>query len=116
VEVRVLSWAPFFQKHARGDAAFSQSDFRLRPALPPLFGIVALALTVALIILRFVSWYVPQLGRDEIERDAPAGMAPAQAEWALGWQPMIAMMVLILGLTALIFGIVGLRVLLGYGL
>jgi hypothetical protein len=82
----------------------------------PLFGIVTLALMAALIILRLVSWYVLRLRRDEVERHAPAGMTPAQAEWALAWQPMIAMLALIGGCFAVIFGIVWLRVLLGYGL
>jgi hypothetical protein len=82
----------------------------------PLFGLTTLVLMAVLIILRLVSWYVLRLGRDELERNAPAGMTPAQAEWALAWQPMIAMMALIGGCLAVVFGIVWLRVLLGYGL
>jgi hypothetical protein len=82
----------------------------------PLFGLVILVLMAALIILRLISWYVLKLGRDEIERNLPAGMSAGEAEWALAWQPLVAMLGLILGLTALVFGIVGLRVLLGYGL
>jgi hypothetical protein len=82
----------------------------------PLFGIVILALMAALIILRLISWYVLRLGRDEIERNAPQGMTLGEAEWALAWQPVLAMLGLIFGSVALVFGIVGLRVLLGYGL
>ena len=82
----------------------------------PLFGIVILVLMAALIILRLISWYGLRLGRDEIERNAPAGMTPAEAEWALAWQPVLAMLGLIFGSVAVVFGIVGLRVLLGYGL
>jgi hypothetical protein len=82
----------------------------------PLFGIVILVLMAALIILRLISWYILRAGRDEIERNTPAGMTSAEAEWALAWQPMLAMMGLIFGCFAVVFGIVGLRVLLGYGL
>jgi len=82
----------------------------------PLFGAVGVALIAALIILRIISWYVLRLGRDEIEKQTPQGMTPAQMEWALAWQPMISMVVLIGLCIAIPLGIVWLRVHLGYGL
>ena len=82
----------------------------------PLFGAVGIALIGALIILRLVSWYVLKRGGDEIERQTPPGMTPAQLEWALAWQPMISMMVLIGLCIGIPFLIVWLRVLLGYGI
>jgi hypothetical protein len=81
----------------------------------PLFGAVGVALIGALIILRIVSWYVLRLGRDEIERNTPQGMTAGQAEWALAWQPMISMVVLIGLCIAIPLLIVWLRVQLGYG-
>lgn len=81
----------------------------------PLFGLAGIALIAALIILRIVSWYVLRLGRDEIARRLPEGMTPAQAEWALAWQPMISMLVLVLLCIGIPLGIVWLRVQLGYG-
>jgi len=82
----------------------------------PLFGAVGIALIAALIILRLVSWYVLRLGRDEIERQTPPGMTPAQMEWAFAWQPMISMVVLIGLCIGIPLFIVWLRVQLGYGI
>ncbi len=81
----------------------------------PLFGMVGIALIAVLIILRLVSWYVLRLGRDEIGRQTPQGMTAGQLEWALAWQPMISMMVLISLCIGIPFAIVWLRVTLGYG-
>lgn len=81
----------------------------------PLFGAVGICLIAALIILRLVSWYVLRLGRDAIERKAPEGMTAGQVEWALAWQPMISMVVLVGLCIAIPLGIVLLRDLLGYG-
>lgn len=81
----------------------------------PLFGAVGIVLIGALIILRLVSWYVLRLGRDEIERQTPSGMTPAQMEWALAWQPMISMVLLIALCIGIPLLIVWIRVTLGYG-
>jgi hypothetical protein len=81
----------------------------------PLFGMVGIALILALIILRIVSWYILRLGREEIERNTPSGIPAGQLEWALAWQPMISMMVLIGLCIGIPFFIVWLRIQLGYG-
>lgn len=80
-----------------------------------LFGYATIALIALLIILRIVSWYGLRTGRAALASGAPEGMTPAEIEWALAWQPMIAMLTLV-GLCILVpLGIVWLRVLLGYG-
>jgi hypothetical protein len=81
----------------------------------PLFGLVGVGLIAALIILRIVSWYVLRRGRDEIARSLPQGMTAGQAEWALAWQPMISMVVLISLCIGIPLFIVWLRVQFGYG-
>ena len=81
----------------------------------PLFGLVGITLIAALIILRIVSWYVLQRGRDEIARNLPQGMTAGQMEWAFAWQPMISMVVLIGLCIAIPLDIVWLHVQLGYG-